>query len=171
MLIYYILIASSSVIVVKFTESDGGKLDYNVPTAVLGSELTKLGLALVLDRVWFDSKGTAIPTTTWSSYLRYAVPSVIYAFANNLLVIGISLLGPSLYSLFGNFKIVSTTLLTSLVLSKNFTRIQWIAVVLLMLSFFVAKVDLLMSDTDGNCGRGHSHRMLSASEQRSGLPE
>jgi len=163
MLVYYIGVSSASILIVKFTESGGGKLDYNVTTAVLGAELTKLLLAAILDKFWFDTPSAQVDTsgksTTWKNYTLYAVPALIYSVQNNLLIYGISLLGPSLFSLFSNLKIVTTTLLTSLILGRNFTKIQWIGVVMLVLSFFVAKVDLLMGDTAGNC-KVPGHRLL-----------
>lgn len=135
---------------VKFTES-GGKLDYNVSSAVLGTELIKLALAEILDRTWFRSAREAAPNsaqTPWKTYVLYALPSGIYALSNNLMIWDISLLGPSTFSLFSNLKIVTTTLLTSIVLSKNFTQIQWIGVFMVVLSFMVAKVDLFMDKAE-----------------------
>lgn len=146
LLIYYVLVSSSSILVVKFTEAPGGRVEYNVTTTVVAAEMLKLAAAWLFDRVWYSKAGEKAmqPRSSWPDYFRYAVPSLIYAVQNNLLTYGISLLGPSLFSLLGNFKIVATTLLTSVVLSKNFTKIQWISVLLLVLSFFVAKVQLLM---------------------------
>lgn len=148
-------------LVVKFTQGEGGKLEYNVATVVLMQELLKWLMATVLDKCWFDfdsssSQGEAPgKSTTWNNYVWYSVPAVIYGISNNLLIYDISLLGPSLFSLFNNLKIVSTTLLSSLVLAKYFTSIQWIAVVMLVISFFVAKVDFLMDDTAKNCVHAH----------------
>jgi len=164
-IVYFVLSSAGSALVVRFTESNGGKLGYNITLAILCTELIKLVMASVLDRFWAGTtpgrpNANAVSASwvdwahslkqssraDWQNYAWYALPSLIYAAANHFIIFSTNRLGPSMFVLLSNLKIVTTTLMTSLVLSKNFTNIQWIGVVMLLLSFFVAKVDLIMSD-------------------------
>ncbi|XP_028272866.1 probable UDP-sugar transporter protein SLC35A4 [Parambassis ranga] len=64
----------------------------------------------------------------------YAVPAVLYAFNNNLVVVMQAYMDPSSYQVLSNLKIASTALLYSLCLGKRLLPAQWLALGLLTLA-------------------------------------
>ncbi|CAK6956557.1 probable UDP-sugar transporter protein SLC35A4 [Scomber scombrus] len=62
----------------------------------------------------------------------YAVPAILYALNNNLVVVMQDYMDPSSYQVLSNLKIASTALLYSFCLGKRLRRGQWLALGLLM---------------------------------------
>lgn len=62
----------------------------------------------------------------------YAVPAILYALNNNLVVLMQAYMDPSSYQVLSNLKIASTALLYSLCLGKRLRPAQWLALGLLM---------------------------------------
>eukprot|EP00392_Amoebophrya_sp_AT5.2_P007889 g7908.t1 len=149
--VYYIFMGSASILVVKFSESGGGKLVYNVAAAVFFIEFFKLVAAVFLDRLGLcGSTPDSRRTTSFVSWLRYeyAGPALMYAVQNNLGFYAISLLGPPLFSLFVNAKILFAALSGAVLLRQHFTSVQWLALVNLVLALVVSKIHTL----GGDCG-------------------
>ncbi|XP_078481703.1 UDP-N-acetylglucosamine transporter isoform X2 [Ciona intestinalis] len=64
--------------------------------------------------------------------IKIAVPSGIYSFQNNLLFIALNYLDAPTYQVTYQLKILMTALFSSLLLRKQLSRNQWIALVMLM---------------------------------------
>lgn len=112
---------------------DGGRYPYNVATVPLMSELMKFFLSAILlykahNR---DPKGTQM-TTDWKSVLLFPIPSVIYLFHNNVQFYTMAYVDAATYQILGNLKIVTTGALFYIALKRHLSRIQWLALVLLM---------------------------------------
>ncbi|CAD7946200.1 unnamed protein product [Amoebophrya sp. A120] len=145
---YYICMGSASILVVKFSEASGGKLVYNVAVAVFFIELLKLCAALVFDNMGLcGSTKESRRSTTMAGWVRYAGPAFMYAIQNNLGFYAISLLGPPLFSLFVNSKILFAAVSGWFLLEQHFTKVQWLGLVNLVLALVVSKVR-----TIGECG-------------------
>lgn len=110
-----------------------GKYPYNVATVPLFSELTKLIISayfLYLAKQK-DPKGTQM-TVAWESVRLFPIPSVIYLIHNNVQFFTIQYVDAATYQILGNLKIVTTGFLFRVFLKRHLSRIQWLALVLLM---------------------------------------
>uniref|UniRef100_A0A061SGM7 Solute carrier family 35 (UDP-sugar transporter), member A1/2/3 n=1 Tax=Tetraselmis sp. GSL018 TaxID=582737 RepID=A0A061SGM7_9CHLO len=110
-----------------------GKYPYNIATVPLFSELTKLIVsAFLLYRCKVkDPKGTQT-TFAWRSILLFPIPSIIYIVHNNVQFYTMQYVDAATYQILGNLKIVTTGFLFRVFLKRYLTRIQWMALVLLM---------------------------------------
>nr|XP_057919472.1 probable UDP-sugar transporter protein SLC35A4 [Doryrhamphus excisus] len=123
---------------------------------IYGSHAPLIALSKVDDRVPFDPSScvvmielakllvsfAALVSTDGTSALRaahsmvlvapYAIPAVLYAVNNNLVVLMQAYMDPSSFQVLSNLKIATTAVLYSLCLSRTLRWRQWVSVGLLM---------------------------------------
>ncbi|CAD7931333.1 unnamed protein product [Amoebophrya sp. A25] len=143
--VYYIFIGSASILAVKFSEEGGKeKLSYNTAVAVFFIEFFKLVAAILFDRLGYcGSSSESKRSTTLANWARYGGPALLYAVCNNLAFVAITLLGPAMFSLFVNSKILFAAVAGALLLKQKFTTIQWLGLVNLVFALIVSKVRML----------------------------
>jgi UDP-sugar transporter A1/2/3 len=71
-------------------------------------------------------------TVAWESVRLFPIPSVIYLIHNNVQFFTIQYVDAATYQILGNLKIVTTGFLFRVFLKRHLSRIQWLALVLLM---------------------------------------
>ncbi|CAB1423505.1 unnamed protein product [Pleuronectes platessa] len=125
-----VVIYGSHAPLITLTKVDG-RVPFNPSSCVVMIELTKLLISLA-----------TLVLTGGTSALRapphlvlvapYAVPAILYALNNNLIVVMQAYMDPSSYQVLSNLKIASTALLYSVCLGKRLRAAQWLALGLLM---------------------------------------
>lgn len=130
LLVFLVLIYGSHAPLISLAKVDG-HIPFSSASCVLLIEVAKLLVSFA-----------ALVATGNLSFLRvsvsavavapFAVPAVLYAFNNNLVVLMQVYMDPSSFQLLSNLKIGSTALLYSFCLGKRLTRGQWFAVGLLV---------------------------------------
>eukprot|EP00192_Tetraselmis_astigmatica_P013446 CAMPEP_0117657502 /NCGR_PEP_ID=MMETSP0804-20121206/5365_1 /TAXON_ID=1074897 /ORGANISM="Tetraselmis astigmatica, Strain CCMP880" /LENGTH=320 /DNA_ID=CAMNT_0005463961 /DNA_START=303 /DNA_END=1265 /DNA_ORIENTATION=+ len=118
-----------------------GEYPYNVATVPLFSEVTKLVISMffLYQAKQADPKGTQM-TVAWESVRLFPIPSVIYLFHNNVQFYTIQYVDAATYQILGNLKIVTTGFLFRVFLKRHLSRIQWMALVLLMCAATVSQI-------------------------------
>mmetsp|Transcript_29393 Transcript_29393/g.94110 ORF Transcript_29393/g.94110 Transcript_29393/m.94110 type:complete len:331 (-) Transcript_29393:155-1147(-) len=119
----------------------GGRYPYNVASVPLLAELTKLILScfLLYKQYKLDPHGTQI-TATWQSMRLYPIPSIIYLFHNNVQFYTMAYVDAATYQILGNLKIVTTGFLFRVALKRYLSRIQWLALLLLMMGATTSQI-------------------------------
>ncbi|RXM95081.1 putative UDP-sugar transporter protein SLC35A4 [Acipenser ruthenus] len=106
------------------------KIPFSSSSCVVLIELAKfivsLGLLFLRDR---HSLHIAV---SWKHVVPYAVPALLYAVNNNLVVFMQVHMDPSTFQVLSNLKIASTALLYSAALRKRLNHRQWLSLALLM---------------------------------------
>lgn len=125
-----VLIYGSHAPLITLTKVDG-QVPFNPSSCVVMIELAKLLISLA---TLFLSGGTSAlhappPLVVLA---RYAVPAILYALNNNLVVLMQAYMDPSSFQVLSNLKIASTALLYSLCLGKRLRHTQWLSLGLLM---------------------------------------
>lgn len=143
----YISFATWFVLAVEFTKVDG-KLQYNPTAVVMCIELTKLSVAIFLDR--FLDGGTG-ENATWLDWGRYGAPAILYAIVNNLSVYSMYHLNPAVYGILQNLKLVWAVVFGRFLLAQSFSSIQWSAVIFFLLSMAVVKIEMLQTKEQLPC--------------------
>lgn len=127
-----VLIYGSHAPLITLTKVDG-RVPFNPSSCVVLIELAKLLVSLVT--LVLTGGGSALQAP--QHFVRvapYAVPAVLYALNNNLVVIMQAYMDPSSYQVLSNLKIASTALLYSVCLGKRLRPSQWFALGLLMVA-------------------------------------
>ncbi|XP_068442474.1 probable UDP-sugar transporter protein SLC35A4 [Clinocottus analis] len=125
-----VLIYGSHAPLIALTKVDG-QVPFNPSSCVVMIELSKLLISLVT----LVSTGSTSALHAAPPLVRvapYAVPAILYALNNNLVVLMQAYMDPSSYQVLSNLKIASTALLYSLCLGKRLRPSQWLALGLLM---------------------------------------
>ncbi|KAF7668452.1 hypothetical protein LDENG_00011960 [Lucifuga dentata] len=127
-----VLIYGSHAPLIALTEVDG-HVPFNPSSCVFMIELAKLLISLA---ALLLTGGLSALHASPSPILvaPYAVPAVLYALNNNLVVLMQAYMDPSSYQVLSNLKIATTALLYSSCLGKRFSPAQWIALTLLMVA-------------------------------------
>lgn len=129
-----VLIYGSHAPLITLTKVDG-QIPFQPSSCVVMIELSKLGISLA---TLFLSGGISTLCQPPSAVLlsTYAVPAVLYALNNNLVVLMQAFMDPSSFQVLSNLKIASTALLYSLCLGKRLRPAQWCALGLLVSAGF-----------------------------------
>lgn len=129
-----VLIYGSHAPLITLTKVDG-QVPFQPSSCVVMIELSKLGISLA---TLFLSGGISTLCQPPSAVLlsTYAVPAVLYALNNNLVVLMQAFMDPSSFQVLSNLKIASTALLYSLCLGKRLRPAQWCALCLLVSAGF-----------------------------------
>eukprot|EP00241_Pyramimonas_parkeae_P006827 CAMPEP_0114248404 /NCGR_PEP_ID=MMETSP0058-20121206/13557_1 /TAXON_ID=36894 /ORGANISM="Pyramimonas parkeae, CCMP726" /LENGTH=330 /DNA_ID=CAMNT_0001361813 /DNA_START=148 /DNA_END=1140 /DNA_ORIENTATION=- len=141
-----------------------GQYLYNFSTVPLLSELAKLLVSSILLYRQFqkDPHGTNV-TLEWKSARLYPIPSLIYLVHNNVQFLTLKYVDPSTYQILGNLKIVTTGILFRMFLKRKLTKLQWWALVLLMVGATVSQVSGCGNKTFSAPMEGYALGLLSAS--------
>lgn len=129
-----VLIYGSHAPLITLTKIDG-QVPFHPSSCVVMIELFKLAISLL---TLFLSGGISTLCQPPSAVLlfSYAVPAILYALNNNLVVVMQDFMDPSSFQVLSNLKIASTALLYSLCLGKRLRPAQWCALGLLMSAGF-----------------------------------
>ncbi|XP_071373450.1 probable UDP-sugar transporter protein SLC35A4 [Centroberyx affinis] len=125
-----VLIYGSHAPLIALTKVNG-QVPFSPSSCVVMIELVKLLISLVTLLLAGDvSALRAAPSPVLVA--PYAVPAVLYALNNNLVVLMQAYMDPSSYQVLSNLKIASTALLYSFCLGKRLRSAQWLSLGLLM---------------------------------------
>ena len=140
-----------------------GKYPYNVATVPLLAETTKLVLSSVLlyRARKTDPVGTKM-TMEWASIRLFVVPSIIYLFHNNVQFYTMAYVDAATYQILGNLKIITTGFLFWIALKRHLSRIQWLALVLLMCGAATSQISGCGSSVLSAPVQGYMFAVLSA---------
>ncbi|XP_003970401.1 probable UDP-sugar transporter protein SLC35A4 [Takifugu rubripes] len=129
-----VLIYGSHAPLITLTKVDG-RVPFHPSSCVVMIELSKLAISLASLSL---SGGLSTLCQPPSAVLlsSYAVPAVLYALNNNLVVLMQAFMDPSSFQVLSNLKIASTALLYSLCLGKRLRPAQWCALGLLLAAGF-----------------------------------
>ncbi|XP_036404372.1 probable UDP-sugar transporter protein SLC35A4 [Megalops cyprinoides] len=124
-----VVIYGSHAPLIALTKVDG-RVPFSPSSCVVMIELTKLlvSLALLVTRD-LHTLGVSV---SWRHVVPYALPALLYALNNNLVVFMQAHMDPSTFQVLSNLKIASTALLYSFCLGKRLRPKQWLALSLLM---------------------------------------
>lgn len=109
----------------------GGDVPFNSSSCVVLIELAKLLISLVT-LIATGSSSALRSRSSLTVVAPYAIPAVLYALNNNLVVHMQAYMDPSSYQVLSNLKIASTAILYSFCLDRRLTFRQWFALGLLM---------------------------------------
>lgn len=127
-----VVIYGSHAPLITLTKVDGS-VPFNPSSCVVLIELAKLLISLVT--LVLTGGASALQAQQRLVHVApYAVPAVLYALNNNLVVLMQAYMDPSSYQVLSNLKIASTALLYSLCLGKRLRLSQWFALGLLMVA-------------------------------------
>jgi UDP-sugar transporter A1/2/3 len=134
----------------------GGGYAYDFATVPFLAELTKLCISyFLLERQRAADPASIRVTRDWRTVALFIVPSIIYMFHNNVQFFFLQYVDPATYQILGNLKIVSTGLLLRLALRRHLSRLQWLALLLLMTGAATSQIN-----TD--CSQGTVQSVLHA---------
>ncbi|XP_033971737.1 probable UDP-sugar transporter protein SLC35A4 [Trematomus bernacchii] len=125
-----VLIYGSHAPLITLTKVDG-QVPFNPSSCVFMIELSKLLVSLA-SLVLTEGTSALQAPPPLLRVAPYAVPALLYALNNNLVVLMQAYMDPSSYQVLSNLKIASTALLYSFCLGKRLRPSQWLALGLLM---------------------------------------
>mmetsp|Transcript_52444 Transcript_52444/g.166801 ORF Transcript_52444/g.166801 Transcript_52444/m.166801 type:complete len:327 (+) Transcript_52444:194-1174(+) len=134
-------LATSSQGLLTTASKTNGVYLYNFATVPLLSELCKFLVSLHLlmsDRRKDASKVNV--TTDPRTVATYLIPSIIYLVHNNVQFMTLKYVDPSTYQILGNLKIVTTGVMFRVFLKRRLSKLQWIALMLLMVGATTSQV-------------------------------
>ncbi|XP_069576088.1 probable UDP-sugar transporter protein SLC35A4 [Brachyistius frenatus] len=127
-----VFIYGSHAPLITLTKVDG-HIPFNPSSCVVLIELAKLLISLATLVLTGGTSALHAPPRLFL-VAPYAVPAILYALNNNLVVVMQAYMDPSSYQVLSNLKIASTALLYSICLGKRLRPTQWLALGLLMLA-------------------------------------
>lgn len=134
-------LATSSQGLLTTASKTTGAYTYNFATVPFLAEIIKLvtSSALLYRQTLSDPKGVKI-TRDFRNTLLYPIPSLIYLVHNNIQFLTLKYVDPSTYQILGNLKIVTTGVLFRVILKRQLSRLQWIALSLLMIGATTSQI-------------------------------
>lgn len=130
LLLLLVLIYGSHAPLISLTKVDG-RVPFSPSSCVVLIEFTKLLVSFVSLLASGNLSALKVSVSV-VTVAPYAVPAVLYAFNNNLVVFMQAYMDPSSFQVLSNLKIVSTALLYTSCLGKRLRRGQWFALGLLV---------------------------------------
>ena len=155
-----VLTASYSLLV-EASKTSGGRFAYSPLAVTFVAESVKLAVSLLMLRCASDASPPQ-PALRASDLARAAVPALLYCGQNNAAFAALRYLTPPLYQLLSNLKIVATAVLSSVILNRTFSRLQWTGVAMLTLASALPGVASFMSSNDGAASSGLTPHALLA---------
>ncbi|XP_072037884.1 probable UDP-sugar transporter protein SLC35A4 [Amphiura filiformis] len=136
LLITAVLVYGSHSVLINLSKRYG-RIQYSSASVVFMIEVTKLVASVIL---WISQ-----PINEWSlagfrrhislkKSLPFAVPAVLYALNNNIVVHIQMYMDPASFQMLSNLKIVSTAFLYRLIIKRRLTSVQWFAILLLIMA-------------------------------------
>lgn len=118
-----------------------GQYEYHVGSVPFLAELTKLCVSSALLYREFKLGRKPRMTTDLGSVALFPIPSLIYVVHNNVQFHIMKYVDAATYQILGNLKIVTTGVLFRLVLGRQLTRSQWLALLLLTAGACTSQID------------------------------
>ncbi|PSC76361.1 CMP-sialic acid transporter 1 isoform X1 [Micractinium conductrix] len=129
---------------------------YDFATVPFLAEITKFLISYgLLRRQRAADPGSVRITRDLRTVALFIVPSIIYMVHNNVQFFFLKYVDPATYQILGNLKIVTTGLLLRLALKRYLSRLQWMALLLLMAGAATSQIN-----TD--CSQGRVQGVLHA---------
>lgn len=156
LLLLLVLIYGSHAPLISLTKVDG-HVPFSPSSCVVLIEFAKLLVSFVSLLASGNLSALRVSVSVMT-VTPYAVPAVLYAFNNNLVVFMQAYMDPSSFQVLSNLKIVSTALLYSSCLGKRLRRGQWFALGMLVaagVSHSYSGLDREPSLEDESTGRLH----------------
>ncbi|KJH53036.1 putative UDP-galactose translocator [Dictyocaulus viviparus] len=133
---------------------------YASSTVVLTAEVTKaiISLLMLLKESRFKLKEFSLSIRKYYlnaplELLKMAVPSIAYAFQNNLDFVALSNLDAGLYQVTTQLKVVTTAIFMMIFLGRRFSGTRWIAIILLFLGVACVQVFVTFKLNNVNGGQ------------------
>ncbi|XP_075889101.1 putative UDP-sugar transporter protein SLC35A4 [Nelusetta ayraudi] len=146
LLVLMVLIYGSHAPLISLTKVDG-QVPFSPSSCVIMIEIAKLVISLATLFLNGDAAAVRVPPSL-ALVFPYAVPALLYALNNNLVVLMQAHMDPSSYQILSNLKIACTALLYSFCLGKRLRPTQCAALGLLMIAGFShTYVSLDLDDT------------------------
>mmetsp|Transcript_20171 Transcript_20171/g.38390 ORF Transcript_20171/g.38390 Transcript_20171/m.38390 type:complete len:359 (+) Transcript_20171:234-1310(+) len=150
------VVSSAQPILATLSKVDG-QYPYNFSTIPLLSELCKLmtsTLLLLSKLLTFkgrrDSDMNLVSgvldvsrvriTPSWSTTLRFMVPSLIYLVINNISFAALEYMTPSTWQILNNLKILTAGIASRIFLNRKLTELQWLGLVFLLLGVTTSQI-------------------------------
>lgn len=141
------------ILVMRYTRTSASKDDmYMATTAVIMSELFKVLASL---SILFLQEGKSIPRLLAHLHqniikepldcLKISVPSIIYTLQNNLLYVALTNLEAATFQVTYQLKILTTALFSVIMLKKQLSRLQWVALFLLFAGVSIVQLQTTSS--------------------------
>ncbi|XP_077989257.1 putative UDP-sugar transporter protein SLC35A4 [Glandiceps talaboti] len=124
-----ILIYGSHAILLNLCKVDGA-IPFNSSSVVLLIELHKLFFSVVMLLPTIQSQGINLPS--WKQVIPFAIPALLYCFNNNIVVHMQLYMDPASFQILSNLKIASTAILYRYIIRRRLSRLQWLAMWMLM---------------------------------------
>uniref|UniRef100_A0AAY4D101 Solute carrier family 35 member A4 n=1 Tax=Denticeps clupeoides TaxID=299321 RepID=A0AAY4D101_9TELE len=124
------LIYGSHAPLISLSKVDG-RVPFSASSCVVLIELAKLLVSLGTLLAFEELSGSHL-SVSWVLVAPYAVPALLYAFNNHLVVFMQDYMDPSSFQVLSNMKIASTALLYTSCLGKRLRPGQWLALALLV---------------------------------------
>lgn len=131
LLVLSVVIYGSHAPLITLCKTDG-LVPFSSLAVVICIELCKLLISVVLLVIMQDFHYLHI--VSWQVIIPYALPAILYAVNNNLVVHMQHFMDPSTYQVLSNLKIGCTALLYSVFLRRRLSLQKWVAVFLLMVA-------------------------------------
>lgn len=136
----YVGFSGTSTVVNALSRKDG-EYEYVVVSLTLVTEVVKL---FVASSIFYWKHYNKRKAAYWISIVRksapYAVPAAVYVFDNNLVFGVLYFLRPSEVALLSNISVITTALLFRFILHRMISKVQWCALVTLMLALMISRV-------------------------------
>lgn len=147
LLVLMVLMYGSHAPLISLTKVDG-QVPFSPSSCVVMTEFAKLVISLATLFLNGDTAAVRVPPPM-VLVAPYAVPALLYALNNNLVVLMQAHMDPSSYQILSNLKIASTALLYSFFLGKRLRPTQYSALGLLMIAGFSHMyISLDLDDTE-----------------------
>ena len=163
---YFVCIGGGAHLVAKAS----GAINYNVSLCILLVEATKwfvawawdffvnrpalaergrLGLGDSESPDDLDEEPYYGATVSWGGWLRYGAPAFLYAIGNNLRIYANMMIGPPLYALLSNTRILFAAVLGRWLLNQKLSVLQWAGLVNLVLACAASRLFKVFACADG----------------------
>mmetsp|Transcript_16870 Transcript_16870/g.47103 ORF Transcript_16870/g.47103 Transcript_16870/m.47103 type:complete len:374 (+) Transcript_16870:388-1509(+) len=142
------LASASQVMVIKLSQTNPSAdrftdivspYPYHYTSIPLLSDLLKLAVSTVF--LMRESPEKRKVTIAWWSMRLYIVPGVCYFLHNNLMFMVLGDVQPWAYMIIANLKIATTAVMFRLLLGRKLTKLQWHALVLLVVGTLISQID------------------------------
>jgi len=121
----------------------GGVYAYDSLSIVLMSESVKLCIASTM---FVYSDGPVPEKISVGGY--FAVPAFLYAIQNNMIFVALAHIDAPTFQELLNLRLLIVTALSTLLLKRKFSKVQWSAVVLICVGCMASRVDLFEDDCE-----------------------